>query len=347
MAEGPAASLPVYSSLADFVVPVGLGRSFVIVIETNKNGQKKRVTKRLWRASGCAPAVAAGQWTAAAGERHTHRPSAVACAATGDAAAQAVDTLTTQRAPQNDWQTNEQLPFEEHAEDTGWLPGPVNGTTGRAFPAFTGRRPGPRDPQLTRKSTARRVMQSVVFTRRWKEEFVRLTRRHALAWRETHSSLDGVERAFDASKLRGEHAELFAAACVRIAQLNPAVPAEKLWTPTHNLYDPELSSALPYTAYQWINRHLAWGEYGDDCDDGDAANVGSSSAADWVPAGGKLSWRYAKRGMMSTSPSSCSRRRTRRINTLASTTSFGALGIARRKGSGTRPPSTAACRTTP
>ena len=102
MAEGPAASLPVYSSLA-VVVPadVGLGRSFHIVIETNK----KRVTKRLWRASGCAPAVAAGQWTAAAGERHTHRPSAVACAATGDAAAQAVDTLTTQRAPQNDWQT--------------------------------------------------------------------------------------------------------------------------------------------------------------------------------------------------------------------------------------------------
>ena len=42
MAEGPAASLPVYSSLADVVVPadVGVGRSFVIVIETNKNARK-------------------------------------------------------------------------------------------------------------------------------------------------------------------------------------------------------------------------------------------------------------------------------------------------------------------
>ena len=179
MAEGPAASLPVYSSLTDVVVPadVGVGRSFVIVIETNKNGRKKRVTKRLWRASGCAPAVAAGQWTAAAGERHTHRPSAVTRAAADDAAAQAVDHITTQRAPQTDWQSNEELPFEEAAEDIGWLPGPVNGNAGRPFPSFTGQRPGPRDRQLTRTSTARRVMQSVVFTRTWKEEWVRLTRR--------------------------------------------------------------------------------------------------------------------------------------------------------------------------
>eukprot|EP00966_Prymnesium_polylepis_P012237 281061-Prymnesium_polylepis.1 len=50
-----AASLPVYSSLADVVVPanVGPGRSFDILIETNRNGLKKRMTKRLWRASGC------------------------------------------------------------------------------------------------------------------------------------------------------------------------------------------------------------------------------------------------------------------------------------------------------
>eukprot|EP00966_Prymnesium_polylepis_P260141 6009068-Prymnesium_polylepis.1 len=72
-------------------------------------------------------------------------------------------------------------------------------------------------------------MQSVVFTRTWKEEWVRLTRRHVLAWQEAHTNRDGIERAFDATELRGEHAELWVAACIRIAQLNPHVPAEWLW----------------------------------------------------------------------------------------------------------------------
>ena len=143
------------------------------------------------------------------------------------------------------------------AEDIGWLPGPVNGNAGRAFPAFTGRRPGPRDPQLTRTSTARRVLQSVVFTRTWKEQWVRLTRRHVLAWQEAHTKKDGIERAFDATQLRGEHAELWVAACVSIARLNPSVPAERLWDVDHELHNPRLMNALPYDVYRSADLHGA------------------------------------------------------------------------------------------
>ena len=94
-------------------------------------------------------------------------------------------------------------------------------------------------------SSARTIMRSVQLSDEFLNHVVIYARQHVLHWRNTHSTLDGVERAFDASRLKGEHVELWLAAQARVAAINPAIPAESLWDAGHHLYDAELAAALP------------------------------------------------------------------------------------------------------
>ena len=51
------------------------------------------------------------------------------------------------------------------------------------------------------------------------------------------------------------------AVCVRIAMLNPAIPAKHLWDKEQgHVYDPRLNAACPFAVFQWLNRHLSFGE---------------------------------------------------------------------------------------
>ena len=87
-------------------------------------------------------------------------------------------------------------------------------------------------------------MQSVIFTRKVLQTVVRLARQHAVAWAESRSTPDGIERAFNAAELRGEHVELWHAVHVRIAMLNVAVPAAALWDRNNaHTYDELLDEA--------------------------------------------------------------------------------------------------------
>jgi len=151
------------------------------------------------------------------------------------------------------------MPVEVHADDVGWLPGPVNGSAGRPMPVFTGQLSGPRDPELTSRSSARRIMRSVQLSRRFKEHVVELTQQHQQHWAAKRRTRDGTEKSFDAADLKPAHVELWFAIAIRVAKLNPAISAAKLWDAKHHCYDPEVDSACSYTQWQWLNRHLSFG----------------------------------------------------------------------------------------
>jgi len=148
---------------------------------------------------------------------------------------------------------------ELNAADVGWLAGPVNGSTGREMPAFTGPPSGARDPELTSRSTARAIMRSVQFSRSFKQHVIQLTQQHQQRWAAEHSGRDSTERAFDAAKLQPVHVELWFAIAVRVAKLNAAIPAQKLWDAKHHCYDAAVDAACTHAQWQWFNRHMSFG----------------------------------------------------------------------------------------
>ena len=161
-------------------------------------------------------------------------------------------------------ETAEWMPLECHADDVGWVPGPVGGPCGRAQPAFTGGPIGPADTSLDAQSDSRRIMESAQFSARYKARVVVLARQHCAAWQGAHSNKDGVERAFCAADLCPEHFELWIAVRIKIAMLNSAVPAKWLWDRKRpGIYDPRIDAACPYDVYRWFCRHFSFGEYGD------------------------------------------------------------------------------------
>ena len=40
-----------------------------------------------------------------------------------------------------------------------------------------------------------------------------------------------------------------------------------LWDDSHSLYDKLLDRKMPYTAYQWYNRHMSFSQYNGDSED--------------------------------------------------------------------------------
>ena len=255
----------IYSSLSDVRVPASVapGAAFTVRLAAKRNGRSTSVAKELLRASGAAPIVVPAKVAAATGRRHDQRPFAVARAAAGYATASAIDEVRSETLSMASWASTEELPFEAKAEDVGWLPGPVNGNAGRPMPRFDGPAMGVRAGRLSSRSSARIIMRQAAFTAEFRKAAVEQSREHAAAWQRSRSSLDGVERAWDAAELTGDHVELWYATNVRLAAINPAIPASKLWERGHNLYDAELAMALPFDGWRWLNRHLSFGSYGE------------------------------------------------------------------------------------
>lgn len=269
----------IYESVGDVVVPNGIapGGAFTVRVNGIRNRQKTAVSKQLFRASGYAPIIVPPSVERAEGPRHAQRPSAIARATLHSRTACSLDAVPYKPCSVATWVSQQQLPFEAHAEDVGWLAGPVNGTSGRPMPAFTGPAYGVRNKRLTARSSARTIMRSAQFTHQFRQLCVQQAQQHAAAWSESHHPPDGIERAWRAADLRGEHVELWYAACVRLAALNPALPASQLWDPSTRLYDRELDAALPFGCWQWLNRHLSFGQYGQSAAvDDDSAGTGES-----------------------------------------------------------------------
>ena len=256
-----------YAKIDDVQVPEGIqpGGEFEVTLAGRKSrstGQPTTSKKKLWRASGVWPTIVARDCNEVAGARYSHRPSAQRRSANHQCGRG--DPFDTQELRIGQWETSEELPFECHPSDVGWLPGPVGGSSGRLRPNFTGPKAGvPRGVGLGARSSAREIMRTVQLCPRYLARWRTLTMQHCHAWRQTHCTLDSIERAWHAADLREEHLELWLAARVKIAMLNVAVPARVLWDSKHQLYDFWLDAALPYQVYQWLNRHASFGEYGE------------------------------------------------------------------------------------
>ena len=293
----------VFAGVDAVTVPDGtaLGQHFTAHVWAMQRGARVPRLRHFWRASGNAPVIATATVAVAQGPRHAQRPSAVARRVSGTAGAQAIDHQRTEQCSITEWQTSVELPIELHEHDVGWLPGPVGGRNGRPFPTFTGESSGPRDRELTSRSTARRIMRSVQLSRSFKDTVVTLTRQHAQQWSAEHDRCDGTERCFSAADLEPVHVELWAALAVRVAKLNPSIPADRLWDATHHCYDAAVDAACTHTQWQWLNRHLSFGAMrvvganGDsDSDGGDGSDSSSSDAAE-----GAVIDRYRSRRMCS------------------------------------------------
>ena len=171
----------------------------------------------------------------------------------------------------NDWDwVNDyhKMPDESKEEDTGWLPGPVD----RAKPAFKGRTPGPADPTLTAASTEREIMARLL-TDQVVGMIADFGRQHAQHYRsavlqvdsakELAALSDTTESAMDweFKNLNGDSVRLWIAAKLRIACLSEAVNEEVLWDSNSSMYDELLDSKMPFSAYQWFNRHMSFSFY--------------------------------------------------------------------------------------
>ena len=69
---------------------------------------------------------------------------------------------------------------------------------------------------------------------------------------------DTIESAMDweFNNLNGDSVRLWIAAKLRVACLSEAVNEDVLWDSTSSLYDELLDSKMPFSAYQWFNRHV-------------------------------------------------------------------------------------------
>lgn len=284
---------PVYNSVDAVQVPnnVAAGEEFIARVWAKQRGQRVAKAKQFWRGSSNAPVIVQPQVATAEGPRHAQRPSAVARHAANGAHAVAMDHIQSQPCNVTQWHTSVELPVEVNAADVGWLAGPVNGISGRAMPTFTGLSSGPRDNALTSRSTARAIMRSVQFSRGFKQQVIELAQQHQQRWAAEHAGRDGTERAFKAANLQPVHVELWFAIAARVAKLNPAIPAEKLWDAQHHCYDATVDAACTHTQWQWFSRHMSFGVLrqvdADSDGDGDSDSDGASSDGSGAPHGAR------------------------------------------------------------
>ena len=274
--------LPLYAKLDHVVVPDGTaaGCSFQVYLQ-HKNPSKPPKLVKLWRASGQQPHIQPRKLELADGWRHEHRPSACARKSLNDSRAKAINNIETVQAEVAQWATDDELPFETREDDIGWLPGPVGGDAGRPFPAFAGPPIGPTNRRFSSGTSARRIFSEVHTSKDYLDYVVNAATAHCKAWDAARSSRDGIQRAVKPESLTTGKLELWFCARMRIAQLNPSVPAKSLWTRGHRHYDAQLDNALPYDAFRWFNRHISFGTYGD------AGDSDQSDCSDEEPTGGE------------------------------------------------------------
>lgn len=157
---------PVLERLDAARVPDGtpLGSAFSVLVYAKRGTDRVPVPRSLYRASGNIPVIVDRRVRTVSGARHQHRPSADASVSTGSRFERADPFGTSPVQPQQ-WASQQELPFELHGNDVGWLPGPVGGNAGRAAPPFTGTRMGVSSASgLTADSSARAVLRVVQFT---------------------------------------------------------------------------------------------------------------------------------------------------------------------------------------
>ena len=198
MPPSVAAEEPVYSTVDDVPVPSGIapGGHFTALLWCKKKGQRVAKRKPFWRASGVEPVIVPASYTVFDGPRHLKRPSSVARQRTRDRGARTIDNVVTVPTTTVNWEGAAELPMEAKEADVGWLPGPVNGSTGRAMPTFTGGQMGPRHSSLHPRSTARQIMRSVQFSRAYKQKVMECALHHQRQWAAQREAPDGIERAF-------------------------------------------------------------------------------------------------------------------------------------------------------
>ena len=182
-----------------------------------------------------------------------------------------------------DWEWEDaascKMPDECKEEDSGWLPGPID----RPKPAFKGRTPGPADPTLSAASTEREIMARLL-TDQIVGMIADFGRQHAQHYRSAVLQVDSakelaaindtIESAMDweCTNLNGDSVRLWVAAKLRVACLSEAVNEDVLWDSNSSWYDELLDAKLPYSAYQWFNRHMSpptvagtWGQWRQMC----------------------------------------------------------------------------------
>jgi uncharacterized membrane protein YgcG len=269
------------------VVPNNLapGEPFNALVMGTQNGQRVPLVRKLWRASGQAPIIAAASARSTEGPRHAHRPYSTARAASGTWSSSAIDHISTEDCGVEQWLSDVELPPELNEADVGWLPGPVGGNTGREMPAFTGPRMGSRDSSLSSRSTARQIMRAVQFSRTFREKVVACTRHHQQCWQAARDRPDSTERIFDAAAFKPEHVELFMAIALRLAKLNPAIAAKRLWDASHHCFDAEVHAACGFSHWEWLNRHISFGKTTQDAlSDEESGSESGSDDAEVAPA---------------------------------------------------------------
>ena len=282
-AEAP---VQVYDKVEQVPVPqdVPPGSPFSVQWWAKRAGQRVAIPKRLWRASSAAPAVQQRVVAEVGGKRAASRPSARATQATGKKGAKAIDNIEEFTDALDLTLQQVEMPLEAAESDVGWLPGPVGGAAGRVFPTFRGPAFGP-TKRDTRNATARAIVEATFLTPEYKKAVVDRLKLHVQWWRRMHPKLDGIERSFPVENVTADHIDLWHAARVRLARLNTSVPAELLWKRTaygrkNSLYDEELDAALPYMVYQFLNRHISFGDYGGECPACEGAEDDSEGSED-------------------------------------------------------------------
>ena len=166
------------------------------------------------------------------------------------------------------------MPDECKEEDSGWHAGPCI----RSKPIFAGHTPGPADPSLNERSSEKEIMQRLL-TDQIVDSIAQFGKQHAVYYRQNKLGVytseelakanDSIESAmdFEFSKLSGDSVRLWIAAKMRVlACLSAAVNEQVLWEEDSGFYDHALNRTLPYTAYQWFNRHMSFSEYEADDD---------------------------------------------------------------------------------
>ena len=274
----------VHHGLSTVQVPTStaLGGMFTVDMWGVRKGKTVAVPKSLWRASGQAPLTQLRRVTVSDQSRSAERPSAVARAASGGQRARIQDTYVsnTSSVVEQQLASAAELPFEAHADDIGWLPGPVNGGVGRDMPSFSGPPMGARDPSLKSRTPARAIVRSIVLSSPILAQIISLCNGHVSHWQSSRSRLDGIERAFNVADLKPEHIELWLAVGMRLAALNPAIPAKVLWDSESKHYAADVDVALPFDVYQWLNRHLSFGHHGPEpVPTGEAVDAGTHTSS--------------------------------------------------------------------
>jgi hypothetical protein len=223
----------------------------------NKGPLKHPKVSEIWRPHTAQPTVYGRHLERIEGARHLRRPSAVANAEGKRRITELAEYWPDEYGDPIVSEDDEPMPDEFDQGDTGWRAGPAS----RERLPFNGPTPGLTNPDLHWGSSYTAIMDELI-TPEFKAKWVERTLEHVAAWRADHPGwrTNWTERAAKKPKkvLTANGFDLWMACKIRAAQLKPEVPCALMWNRQSNLYDVEVHRAMPYTVFQWMNRHAAF-----------------------------------------------------------------------------------------